>query len=431
MLQGVYLSLKRMRHRLFAIMQMQTKEVFPGMDLKKQLGALYASTFLSGLRLTDAVWVALLAARGFALWEIGLAEAVYHIISLVFEVPSGMAADLLGRRRTYLLGGLLALAQDVTMLLANDLPMVCLAMGLGALSGSMYSGTSSALVYDSLVQTHCTERYLSVSARLDQLGLAAGGLGAVISAAQPLLGYTGLYLSSGACNALSAAADIFLTEPVVTQAQAQRDSFALRQLPKRFFRQAQQSLAALRQCPAAIRVILADGVVCVPCYLVTMFLQQRLVQLGWPTALLFVPHLLSRTAAFAGSVLGCRLRVRRLTKLYIISAGLCGLGTVLVGLAETAGALAGAALVQGVLSAWMLHADRQMNEYFPSDLRATLVSVDSMAYSLMMIPASPLVGWIGDQTGQAGAGLAVLGCLISASALLVWLRSRRAERAQK
>lgn len=202
------------------------------MDLKKQLGALYASTFLSGLRLTDAVWVALLAARGFALWEIGLAEAVYHIISLVFEVPSGMAADLLGRRRTYLLGGLLALAQDVTMLLANDLPMVCLAMGLGALSGSMYSGTSSALVYDSLVQTHCTERYLSVSARLDQLGLAAGGLGAVISAAQPLLGYTGLYLSSGACNALSAAADIFLTEPVVTQAQAQRDSFALRQLPK-------------------------------------------------------------------------------------------------------------------------------------------------------------------------------------------------------
>lgn len=168
-----------------------------------------------------------------------------------------------------------------------------------------------------------------------------------------------------------------------------------------------------------------------PCYLVTMFLQQRLVQLGWPAALLFVPHLLSRTAAFAGSVLGCRLRVRRLTKLYIISAGLCGLGTVLVGLAETAGALAGAALVQGVLSAWMLHADRQMNEYFPSDLRATLVSVDSMAYSLMMIPASPLVGWIGDQTGQAGAGLAVLGCLISVSALLVWLRSRRAESAQK
>ena len=47
------------------------------------------------------------------------------------------------------------------------------------------------------------------------------------------------------------------------------------------------------------------------------------------------------------------------------------------------------------------------------------LSLIHISYSLMMIPASPLVGWIGDQTGQAGAGLAVLGCLISASALLV------------
>ena len=52
------------------------------MDLKKQLGALYASTFLSGLRLTDAVWVALLAARGFALWEIGLAAVSYTHLTL-------------------------------------------------------------------------------------------------------------------------------------------------------------------------------------------------------------------------------------------------------------------------------------------------------------------------------------------------------------
>ena len=253
-------------------MQMQTKEVFPSIDLKKQLGVLYASTFLFGSAATDAVWVALLAARGFALWEIGLAEAVYHIISLVFEVPSGMAADLLGRRRTYLLGGLLALAQDVTMLLANDLPMVCLAMGLGALSGSMYSGTSSALVYDSLVQTHCTERYLSVSARLDQLGLTAGGLGAVISAAQPLLGYTGRIYLAGHAMHCPLRADIFPTRSRWSRRRRlSGTSFALRQLPKRFFRQAQQSLAALRQCPAAIRRDPADGVVCVPCYLVTMF----------------------------------------------------------------------------------------------------------------------------------------------------------------
>lgn len=69
------------------------------LNLKKQLVCIYTADFFSGLRITDAVWVALLAARGFSLWEIGLAESVFHVVSLLCEVPSGMAADLLGRKR--------------------------------------------------------------------------------------------------------------------------------------------------------------------------------------------------------------------------------------------------------------------------------------------------------------------------------------------
>ena len=68
------------------------------MNLPKQLRAVRVYSFTSCLRLTDAVWVALLAARGFTLAQIGLAEAVFHLTSLLCEVPSGVAADLLGRR---------------------------------------------------------------------------------------------------------------------------------------------------------------------------------------------------------------------------------------------------------------------------------------------------------------------------------------------
>ena len=61
------------------------------LNLKKQLACIYTADLFSGLRITDAVWVALLAARGFSLWEIGLAESVFHVVSLLCEVPSGMA----------------------------------------------------------------------------------------------------------------------------------------------------------------------------------------------------------------------------------------------------------------------------------------------------------------------------------------------------
>ena len=74
-------------------------------------------------------------------------------------------------------------------------------------------------------------------------------------------------------------------------------------------------------------------------------------------------------------------------------------------------------LVQGVLEVYLLHESQQLNDAIPSDQRATLISVDSMAYSLLMIPASPLVGLVGDLTGQAGAGLCVLCALVVVSGL--------------
>ena len=67
---------------------MSKERVFP-MNLPKQLRAVRVYSFTSCLRLTDAVWVALLAARGFTLAQIGLAEAVFHLTSLLCEVPSG------------------------------------------------------------------------------------------------------------------------------------------------------------------------------------------------------------------------------------------------------------------------------------------------------------------------------------------------------
>ena len=45
------------------------------MNLQKQLRCVYLHAFFSTLRFTDAVWVALLAARGFTLAQIGQAGA--------------------------------------------------------------------------------------------------------------------------------------------------------------------------------------------------------------------------------------------------------------------------------------------------------------------------------------------------------------------
>ena len=390
------------------------------LNLKKQFACIYTSDFFSGLRITDAVWVALLAARGFSLWEIGLAESVYHIVSLFCEVPSGMAADLLGRRKTLLSGGVLTVTCNLLMAFAPNLFTICLAMGLNALAMTMFSGTFTALVYDSLKTEGREDEYIQVSANSSQISMLANAIGSLASLLKRFLGFAGFYLLSAAFEGVSTAALALMEEPIVTESQASREKHPLRALPEQFRQLVRDSLHVLRTCPMAVKLIASSALISVPSYLTKMFLQQRLVELGWPTELLFLPLLLGGLACVAGTEIGRRVRCRSMRRLYTACALLCGVGTLLVGAAPAWGGILGMMLVQGVLEVYLLHESQKLNDAIPSDQRATLISVDGMAYSLLMIPASPLVGAVGDAFGQAGAGLALLGGVIvlSGAALL-------------
>ena len=310
--------------------------------------------------------------------------------------------------------GILAVLSSLLMAFAPGLFLICAAMGLNALSSTMFSGTDAALTYDSLKQAGQEERYLSVAANRSQIGMLASTL-------RRFLRFSGFYLVSALFSSISTLAMLLLKEPVVTEAQAARSSHSLRELPGQFAQLVQDSAAALRGCPLAAKLIAADAVISVPCYLTKMFLQQRLVELGWPTEWLFLPLLLGGAACVADTEIGRRVHSHTLRR---FCALLVGGGTFLVGAAPAWGGILGMMLVQGVLEVWLLHADQRLNALISSDQRATLISVDSMAYSILMIPASPFVGSVGDLFGQAGAGLALLGVLTAASGTAVLAKRR-------
>ena len=141
------------------------------------------------------------------------------------------------------------------------------------------------------------------------------------------------------------------------------------------------------------------------------------------SALLGVVLMVCEVGYPLGCWIGGRLRPRRLGWLYAVCTAGCGLCTLAMGAAPLAGAVAGGAGFAMFGTIWSLHARKRLNDWFPSERRATLISVDSMAYSLLMIPASPLTGWIGDVAGSAGAGLMALGAVLLAAACMAVLRA--------
>ena len=388
------------------------------MNLNKQLFRLNAFGFFACLRIPDAVWVVLLTARGFSLWEIGLAEGIFHIVGLVGEIPSGMAADLLGRRRSLAMAGICGMVSALLMAFSTSFVHVCLSMVFSALASNFISGSDEALLYDSLLQSGREMDYLSASARYSQIQNLGSMLSNAASLLSGILGYIGFYLLDALVCLFRVLSAGSLTEPVVTRDQQFREKQPLSYLMQRFRNHVRQVLEFLLSYPYLVFVMLADGLIGLPGYLTLMFLQQRLHELGMDSVWLGIPVMCLSLSRMLGVFIGERLKSIQLRRLYTVCALLVGAGTVCAGTAPVVPAVFGAMTASGAMDAWVLHLQKYLNERFPSDRRATLVSVNMMAYSMLMVLASPFVGWIGDICGTAGAGLCVLGVVVAVAGIV-------------
>ena len=128
-------------------------------DCKRQIRRIYAITALSSLQFAGACWAALLAARGFSLTQIGLAETIFHLTSFLFEIPSGIIADVFGRRRSMIASQCMSAAASIAMLLSNSMDGVCIGMALSALGYNFATGAREALAFETLKQNRQEAAY--------------------------------------------------------------------------------------------------------------------------------------------------------------------------------------------------------------------------------------------------------------------------------
>ena len=372
------------------------------MQIKRQLFFLHIYNFLFSLRIADGVWVVFLLSRGFSLAQVGIAESVFHIVSFLFEVPSGMMADLLGRKRTLVVSSFCGMLSALSMAFSADFFGVCLAMVFQALMYNFCSGTQEALTYDSLKSADAEGTYLKHNAWLRGASQVSASLSSLLGGAAALLGYFPAYAITALCSCACGAAALALTEPQVTENQRQRTAHPFAQLGPRLRTHIVESVLFLRRNRRASWKILASGAVAAPIYLTFMYSQQHLLDGGLPPLFLGAALMLLRLSGAAGMALGARVKIR-LFSCALLCALCCAGGTFLAGTFWWPLALLGGVLAQCTESLLDLRLDASLNDDFPSDQRATLVSVSSMVYSLFMIAASPVSGAVGDALGTPWA----------------------------
>lgn len=394
------------------------------MNIKKQTVLMYLYEAALAFRMVDAVWVIFLLERGFSLAQAGIAEGIYHITSMIFEVPSGMAADLFGRKRTLLLSGVMGICSAVLMTMEGWTGFVYCAMIFSALSLNLASGTQEALIYDGLLEAGQEEMYKKVWANISLIARTASALACAASPIAIMLGFRGTYYISVFLYLCTILFLLPVKEPTVTEKQKTRRNQAKGQLWNRWKKHIKETGSFIKAHPGTMKKLLADAVLACPCYLIMMYLQEHLVNCGWPKSFIGIPMLLIPLTGALGTRIAVKNK-RRLPGVLFVCGMVSGIGTCFVGSNTLIVAICGACIVRGCEGFSEILVSESVNRDFTSDHRATLVSVDSMCYSVLMVAASPLTGYLGDRY-SVNAAFYLLGGMLLATTVIagaLYLRS--------
>lgn len=360
------------------------------LKIKKQISLLYITSMLGNLSVTGA-WVAILAARGFSLIEIGFAETVFHITSLICEIPSGILADIYGRKKMLLVSHMMAIIGNTIMVFSNGIGMVCLSFVFHALTYNFASGSGDALAYDSLKsvnQEKRYEKYFSYQMIIYRVGTAVSTLCAGLAL---LMGYRLAYVISALWHVpililAGALVEVRVEVPAKEYPDVKR---IIRELLKYFA----DSLRFLKDNVRATKLMFANSFVGAMDILLLFFLQAKLTSAGIDNRALGIALFIMEMGGIVGSKLILKAKKARYVSIFVIcsigvAAGICLEHTGWIPIMVLGGFLS--AMADDALQ---IRTDAKLQDMFPSEQRATLISMGSFTFSVIMIVLSPLAGY--------------------------------------
>lgn len=341
-----------------------------------------------GFRPAGSVWVLLLALRGFSLVEIGFAETMFHIVSLCCELPSGLLADVLGRKWTLTASSVMFVLSPLLMMASQGMAGVCLSLAVSALGYNLESGTRESITYESMLQAGQGTDYLKFSSLQNVVYRFSSGSAMLLAGATVLLDWRRAYLFDTGISLIGLMAALTITEP-------ERDApgITLRMLPTALAETVRCAWALLKADGTAVQIMVLNALVGT-CAILTGFYLQEKVETAVTVPALLGPALfaLGLGGGLAGLLTG---RLDRLSYPKVVAV--TGGGVLLCALAAR-GTCLPVLMASGLLARLLddslqLVSDKKLNDRFPSTQRATLISVSSMIFSFFMIPLSPLFGW--------------------------------------
>lgn len=353
---------------------------------KNNIALLGASELFSFFGITS-FWLLFLSQNGMTLFQIGLLESLFHGTSLVSEVPSGMLADRFTYKTNLFLSRLSTIFSSFLMLSGHgNFWIYALGMMAGAWSYNFDSGTSSAMLFESAKEAGLEEKYLKFTSFISGISEATRALGMVLAGlfVHGFLNIT--YMIQIGLSMLAILVISLMKEPKVKVQNEVSSTFS------DIFKSV---ITTLKVNPKLIRWMLISQTLITFTSMFYFYYQNEMVQLqSWQISLMMLAScLINIFGVWMASKIGEKWTARQVFKIIIpISAFLFLLAI----LANPKIYIFIFLISDGLVAMFFPIYNNDIQQEFESHIRATMLSVNAMIGSLIMIFIFPLMGMIID-----------------------------------
>lgn len=359
-------------------------------NIEKNIFKNYIFTLFNNLQLQQGIWMIYLGAKGMSLVELGMLEGLFHITSFIMEVPTGAVADIYGRKASRVLGRVCAIIGLVLLLIAENFYMFALSFIVQAISYNLESGAGEALVYDSLKEINKENEYIKVNKNIEVIFQVASIISFLLGGYLASKSYILAFMVGGVFLTFALIESFNFYEPNIGRVKRNiKNPFKVIKI------QLIDGLKVLKGDRKLIFFILFIEINSVFSANIFYYIQNywKGNNFGEFTIgiVLAIASLISAIVALYIDKLEKILKEKRILLFMPIINTVC-----IWGIASTRFSVIFFIINEVVLSILMVVLSDYINRLIPSRTRATVLSLQSMVYSLFMIISFPMIGKIGD-----------------------------------
>lgn len=356
--------------------------------LSKNIKNDYIYKFFSAFDITSAIWVLYLGFKGMTLAQIGLLEGIFHVTGFLSEIPTGALADLFGRRKILIIGRITSLISAIIMLFSNSFMGFAIGFILSAWGYNLNSGSEEALVYDTLKTLNREEEFLSINGRINLIIEISQGLAVFIGGVLSQIDFSISYITAIVIGVIALLLSTRFIEVDVIKNKNKTINI---------IKHLKESVNIVKNNKKLLNTLMFFPMIYTFSAIVYFYGQQLFNDMGYSRISISIIFLFNGVVSSLGAILSNKIYKRYESLGWITISISISILIIFMGVGEVKLSILYFLAIGFLTSILQPISSKLINSMVESNQRATIISVESMFYSLMMIILFPLCGFIGDK----------------------------------